>query len=82
MSRKMTPSCARALINSSACAGMFGRVSGQGDQPSLPTLEDGVGIGGAVKVSGDALVQSSMVLSVLPMIRLGKELGNMCTYVA
>jgi hypothetical protein len=47
------------LINSSVCAPIFGRVSGQGDQSSLPSFKDGVGTGGAVNVSGEALVQSS-----------------------
>lgn len=58
----MTPSRARAMTISSVCAGKVGRVSGQGDHTSLPTRKDGVGTGGAVNISGDGLVQSSMIL--------------------
>lgn len=70
------------MMISSVCAGKFGRVSGQGDQSSLPTLKDGVGTGGTVNISGDGLVRSSMILGILLTIEPGRALGNMCTYVA
>lgn len=58
----MTPSRVRAIMISSVCDGKIGRVSGQGDHKSFPTRKDGTGTGGAVNISGDGVVQSSMIL--------------------